>query len=249
MKTLLSSRSPRGGRRTARTVFAFTLIELLVVIAIIAILAAILFPVFAKAREKARQSSCASNLKQVGIALLQYAQDYDESYPIDKAAVGTGIWYASSFEPHPFASPYRWVSRIQPYIKNKNVFQCPSNSPNVTTKGLDNLLGYWSNGAMFCTSSGNSVSMADIDAPADTITAYDDVTKQNRDQVVFRLYHDGTKWTPGNSLDATVTDLRSGPHNEIANVLWADGHVKAMKNAALKNTITPKPAGSATWPL
>ncbi|MBZ0172326.1 MAG: DUF1559 domain-containing protein, partial [Phycisphaerales bacterium] len=67
---------PRRSRR-----LAFTLIELLVVIAIIAILAAILFPVFARAREKARQSSCASNLKQLALGLMQYAQDYDETYP------------------------------------------------------------------------------------------------------------------------------------------------------------------------
>src|ERR1700712_1940336 len=91
----------------------FTLIELLVVIAIIAILAAILFPVFAQAREKARQSSCASNMKQMSLAVIQYAQDYDESYP-------TGLqsgWYAAS-----------WAYNVQPYIKSVDVFRCPSDS-------------------------------------------------------------------------------------------------------------------------
>ena len=86
---------------------AFTLIELLVVIAIIAILAAILFPVFAKAREKARQTSCLSNTKQIGIATMTYVQDYDEQYPI----VYNG---------------YVAIWRILPYTKSDQVWVCPS---------------------------------------------------------------------------------------------------------------------------
>lgn len=96
-----------------RSLSGFTLIELLVVIAIIAILAAILFPVFAQAREKARQSSCASNMKQMGLAVIQYAQDYDESYP---NGLQSG-WYAAS-----------WAYNVQPYIKSVDVFRCPSDS-------------------------------------------------------------------------------------------------------------------------
>jgi prepilin-type N-terminal cleavage/methylation domain-containing protein/prepilin-type processing-associated H-X9-DG protein len=101
----------------------FTLIELLVVIAIIAILAAILFPVFAQAREKARQASCLSNCKQIGLAVNMYAQDYDETlpnagpdwpgnnkHPVFKAGYGWGMW----------------VILLDPYIKNRKVWACPS---------------------------------------------------------------------------------------------------------------------------
>src|SRR2546429_1371192 len=80
-----------SNRRTP--IRGFTLIELLVVIAIIAILAAILFPVFAQAREKARQSSCQSNLRQLGLATQLYAQDYDETYPLAQYADGTVYWF------------------------------------------------------------------------------------------------------------------------------------------------------------
>ncbi len=98
----------------------FTLIELLVVIAIIAILAAILFPVFAQAREKARQTACLSNMKQIGLGVLQYVQDYDESYP--KADFWPG-------QPT-FSNYYFWTSQrcIQPYIKSTDVYRCPSDS-------------------------------------------------------------------------------------------------------------------------
>ena len=99
---------------TMRTQRGFTLIELLVVIAIIAILAAILFPVFAKAREKARQSSCLSNAKQLELALMQYAQDYDETLP--------GLWQ-SNVSPW---STYTWDKVVAPYIKNTQVLMCPS---------------------------------------------------------------------------------------------------------------------------
>jgi prepilin-type N-terminal cleavage/methylation domain-containing protein len=98
---------------------AFTLIELLVVIAIIAILAAILFPVFAQAREKARQASCISNNKQVGLALLQYVQDYDEQFPI-----GRNISTASTA-----LVPGRgWAGTIYPYTKNAQVLRCPDDA-------------------------------------------------------------------------------------------------------------------------
>lgn len=110
-----------------RTHKGFTLIELLVVIAIIAILAAILFPVFAKAREKARQTSCQSNLKQIGLGFVQYTNDYDEKYP---AAVN-------------------WASAIYPYEKSTNVFHCPddTNTANTTSSPLsyavnNNLAGH-----------------------------------------------------------------------------------------------------------
>ena len=89
----------------------FTLIELLVVIAIIAILAAILFPVFARAREKARETSCSSQLRQLGLALHMYAQDYDETFPFDN--------YVGN--PHPML-----LNGLYPYVRNRNLFYCPS---------------------------------------------------------------------------------------------------------------------------
>jgi prepilin-type N-terminal cleavage/methylation domain-containing protein/prepilin-type processing-associated H-X9-DG protein len=107
----------------------FTLIELLVVIAIIAILAAILFPVFAQARESARTSSCLSNSKQISLGILQYVQDYDEKFPqplndvpasdpqYDKTDTGWGVWLVRH---------RGWEHKIQPYVKNTQVFLCPS---------------------------------------------------------------------------------------------------------------------------
>src|SRR5436190_15559888 len=97
----------------------FTLIELLVVIAIIAILAAILFPVFGRARENARRSSCQSNLKQLGLGLLQYTQDYDEMLPAGYNGVppaGNGFWGTG------------WAGCIYPYVKNGQVYVCPNDT-------------------------------------------------------------------------------------------------------------------------
>ena len=102
-----------------RTRRGFTLIELLVVIAIIAILAAILFPVFAKAREKARQAACLSNLKQVGLAIMMYVQDYDERMPI----AGAMDHRNASCR---FACPTGLPPVVMPYVKNFGIFTCPS---------------------------------------------------------------------------------------------------------------------------
>ncbi len=99
---------------------AFTLIELLVVIAIIAILAAILFPVFARARENARRSSCQSNLKQIALGIKQYTQDYDEKFPY-----AANVDSTSSTAPAG-PGPIGWADGIQPYVKSIQLFQCPS---------------------------------------------------------------------------------------------------------------------------
>lgn len=111
---------------------AFTLIELLVVIAIIAILAAILFPVFAQAREKARQAACLSNLKQIGIATMMYVQDYDETFPNRTNNGGKGLCYdpallgAEAGTTTPYCSSYAWPMQIQSYAKNTGIFVCPT---------------------------------------------------------------------------------------------------------------------------
>src|SRR6056297_3918167 len=104
-----------------RTSRGFTLIELLVVIAIIAILAAILFPVFAQARAKARQASCMSNLKQLGLGFEMYAQDYDEMLPV------WGYGNIDNAENGPDEGFYSWDTVLEPYIKNVQILKCPSN--------------------------------------------------------------------------------------------------------------------------
>jgi prepilin-type N-terminal cleavage/methylation domain-containing protein/prepilin-type processing-associated H-X9-DG protein len=104
----------------------FTLIELLVVIAIIAILAAILFPVFAQARAKARQAACLSNLKQIGTAGMMYLQDYDDCFPVRKSGTGaTSVSYPLP-DGRTFQGYVTWPLQLYPYIKNVGVFACPS---------------------------------------------------------------------------------------------------------------------------
>jgi prepilin-type N-terminal cleavage/methylation domain-containing protein/prepilin-type processing-associated H-X9-DG protein len=111
----------------------FTLIELLVVIAIIAILAAILFPVFAQAREAARKSSCISNSKQIGLGMLMYVQDYDETFPANRPNCSHGdgggfpYWGQDGNGIDDFHMQAQWFAFvIQPYIKNQGIFKCPS---------------------------------------------------------------------------------------------------------------------------
>src|SRR5437773_5330401 len=119
---MLSTPPTRKGKdpmlRSARSAWrGFTLIELLVVIAIIAILAAILFPVFAQAREKARETACLSNVKQIGLGLQIYSQDYDETLPHHAADS------ANFLAPN---APANWGKALAPYLKNSQVFSCPS---------------------------------------------------------------------------------------------------------------------------
>src|SRR5688500_1986063 len=124
-------------RRLSR---GFTLIELLVVIAIIAILAAILFPVFAQARDKARATSCLSNQKQLGLAYLQYATDYDGVWPsqvISSNATLASLGYAQdgvlimNAPTNPAGgTPFNYKDRVLPYTKNQHIWICPTNIPN-----------------------------------------------------------------------------------------------------------------------
>ncbi len=174
----------RFTRRQAAS--AFTLIELLVVIAIIAILAAILFPVFAQAREQARGTSCLSNSKQVGLGLMMYTQDYDETYPMLESV-------------SPFAADTTWPQMIQPYVKNWNLFKCPSDggandnqyksncwfcSSPPTSQQMDVMRGYQSNFGLNYAflSPGNAagqyigVPMAAVGSPAATVAATSDTT-------------------------------------------------------------------------
>jgi prepilin-type N-terminal cleavage/methylation domain-containing protein/prepilin-type processing-associated H-X9-DG protein len=190
----------------------FTLIELLVVIAIIAILAAILFPVFAKAREKARQSSCLSNIKQLTLGALQYAQDYDERMVHNYSYMPTGV------------ALYWWYDVLQPYMKSVQITQCPSTSGSAGTytylrpPGYPNpaLLCYAVNAMYISMGSGNGIALGSIDAPAETVWIVDsrasELNAANR-----------TDWgaTDGIGNIAKV-------HNDGSNWGFCDGHAKWM---------------------
>jgi prepilin-type N-terminal cleavage/methylation domain-containing protein/prepilin-type processing-associated H-X9-DG protein len=147
----------------------FTLIELLVVIAIIAILAAILFPVFAKAREKARQASCESNEDQLGLGLLQYSQDYDEKWPAGEnpLTVSTAADQSNAYQ---YGSG--WAAEIYSYVKSPGVFKCPDDNTNPVprTGSVPELFpvsyAYNSN---FAGANGSGITNASMDQPASTV--------------------------------------------------------------------------------
>jgi len=197
-------------KSTLRKCSAFTLIELLVVIAIIAILAAILFPVFARARENARRSSCQSNLKQIGLGILQYAQDYDETYP-------TSIYPGSGI------NQVTWDVVLQPYLKSSQILVCPSDSVSQRVShpvyGANATRSYAVTVQVFgnyaATPPTPPLRLSAI--PASSLT----VAVAERDQPDLSAW--GNNSRVGN-LGSTLTFR----HLETGNFLYCDGHVKAL---------------------
>ncbi len=179
---------------------AFTLIELLVVIAIIAILAAILFPVFAKAREKARQITCASNLKQLGLGFAQYNQDYDESFTYS-------AW----------GSAQGWGGQIYPYVKSTGVYKCPDDNTGSSTVANTYTVSYamntnisWMGGGANNTGPGDTLSM--LHSPASTIllcevAGFSGVELTN-----------GSEGSNGNTQNPPGTNLSPATDNNITNL-------------------------------
>lgn len=213
--------------RDSKVRAAFTLIELLVVIAIIAILAAILFPVFGRARENARRSSCQSNLKQIGLGLMQYTQDYDERYPGRYNGLEAFSWRRVTF----------------PYTKSTQIFSCPSNTlnnddaldsidasltqatlPTVGTprfkisyaaNGYDSMVGRGGGTALMPNSGG--VALAAVADTAQTVAVAESARSFSE------------------AAYATNTNMFTG-HLGTVNFLFVDGHVKAIRPIA---TVTP----------
>jgi prepilin-type N-terminal cleavage/methylation domain-containing protein/prepilin-type processing-associated H-X9-DG protein len=246
-----------------RTKTGFTLIELLVVIAIIAILAAILFPVFAQAREKARQSGCLSNLKQIGTALMMYTQDYDEAYPCN--------WYGGLWPTTPDGRQYKWMDAVYPYVKNEQVFSCPSDGSNrksyryytnLPKQSTDNWgsyctnVAYWDAGPGTPTSSeGNpsarrTTTQAAVARPADTFWAGD---CNGSFQLAWPNIREQPKIQPGPPRFLGYKGggglLNEGAlierHTGKLNVVWADGHASATGLDRLTEPVLDGPTKGA----
>ena len=186
----------------------FTLIELLVVIAIIAILAAILFPVFARARENARRASCQSNLKQIGLGIMQYTQDYDEKFPaqeIDNPALTTQS---------------NWILNTQPYLKSYQLFVCPSTGAAGNTSYM-----------MSAVYAGRA--QAAFQQTASTIQVQE--ISSNFANAHIRPQFATPDDTYGNTFrdwyNATVFNKS---HFDGGNLLYGDGHVKFRRHNTLK---------------
>ena len=202
----------------SRRRFGFTLIELLVVIAIIAILAAILFPVFARARAKALQNNCLSNVKQLTLGMLMYADDFDQMLP----TVGSG----SAADPS-------WKAKLYPYVKSRNLYECPArhNDKEVSNEKIPGSnTGVWALDRFpraYGINNGNagggtaptaSQGLPGIPKPAETIL----------------LMETWTEWAPNlaaNNLPSTCYMIAT-PHSGVSDYAFCDGHAKAMKPTA-----------------
>ena len=216
---------------------AFTLIELLVVIAIIAILAAILFPVFARARENARRASCQSNLRQIGLGVLQYTQDYDEKYPSREYSGAT---------PAAANQANSWRRQIYPYLKSAQIFACPSNTYATSRTPVDSTaasmavlpagspvfpVSYVING------SGRAIGGTPVADPNTGVfsSSTQASTAQPSEIILVSEYawtDNYLNWGDGNATNPNDVGLYFHGHLGTSNFLFCDGHVKALKPTA-----------------
>lgn len=238
------ARSPRNS--------AFTLIELLTVIAIMALLAAILFPVFTRARENARRSSCSNNTRQIGIGIMQYVQDYDEAYPLSTANDATGSTGNAFFEDK---AAFGWSVQIQPYVKSTQVLQCPSDTRQPTPAirggftdyvynadiGGDNVAKSTKQSAFTHTTS--TIILGDSFGDGGTFygSGYHIITPNN-----FKVLVQDS----GTSVHPTyVGFFRAGRrHLDGANYVFADGHVKWLLPEKISTLSTPT-SSNYTWKI
>ncbi|HZO89447.1 MAG TPA: DUF1559 domain-containing protein [Chthonomonadaceae bacterium] len=235
-----------SNKRTA----GFTLIELLVVIAIIAILAAILFPVFAQARESARMTSCLSNMKQVGLSWLMYAQDYDETFPLSRAfslneppelggANGGGCDCDSNC-----TTNITWREETLPYVKNYGVYRCPSNPNNdQATEDRDKgfKISYGTNGVVMW--GWDPLKEASLNRPAETVMLLEST---------WACADLGDWVARGNTPTACVWGQGFNMHRGRGGMMnWAffDGHSKTYNLVKVFSRSGPRGAVGTTYNL
>jgi prepilin-type N-terminal cleavage/methylation domain-containing protein/prepilin-type processing-associated H-X9-DG protein len=233
---------------------AFTLIELLVVVAIIGILAAILFPVFARARENARRASCMSNLKQIGLGVMQYTQDYDERYPpkywgpasggsqniqSDPSMPGYLFIQSDSVTNDHFVS---WMDLTHPYTKSTQIYVCPSATAKSTLDASYIYASYGYSGGLsgrYRSSyggdhSGIPASLAELPRPAEII-AFMDYNSQQTLQMNPQSARNYSRQPTTNLYGSTITGAQTvAPHLDGGNIAYADGHVKWQNRSKLQ---------------
>jgi prepilin-type N-terminal cleavage/methylation domain-containing protein/prepilin-type processing-associated H-X9-DG protein len=209
----------------------FTLIEVLIVIAIISILAAILFPVFARARENARRASCQSNLKQIALGVIQYTQDYDERLPSIEMGAGTNGGTTSDW--------ILWSDAISPYLKSAQIFHCPS-ATNANTPGgtlpsvVQGRLAYGAaSGLSLDSNVGCLCAFTQYVSCASTLASF-----TNSSETILLGDRSDTTGTYASYLDPGRPDNFPGTqHFGGGNIAFADGHVKWMRPEQVNATV------------